>query len=182
MIRSFLTLALSTGPRAALHYNVTKALCVCPQQTESRLRLYRVRPAGAAALAEGQLVCTNRDVLVTMLKRIASLNILNMSPSPSPANPALSAVLDGDDTAVEQSHAGEAGAGAAPPDTDAVEGKSRRLRRLLTSTPTEERFCSISRISPVPDTIASLLHCCIRQHRRCPSTPRTHIMLAQRFP
>ncbi len=118
-----------------------------------------------------------------MLKRIASLNILNMSPSPSPANPALSAVLDGDDTAVEQSHAGEAGAGAAPPDTDAVEGKSRRLRRLLISTPTEERFCSISRASVRSQTqLVLLLHCCIRQHRRCSSTPRTHIMLAQRWP
>lgn len=61
-----------------------------------------------------------RDVLLTMLKRIASLNILNMSPTPSPANPALSAVLDGHDMAGEQPQAQEARA-TAPPDTDAAE-------------------------------------------------------------
>ena len=59
-----------------------------------------------------------------MLKRIASLSILNMSPSPSPANPALSAVLDGDgeDTAGKLPQAGPSAA-AAPPDTDALEGE-----------------------------------------------------------
>ncbi len=69
-----------------------------------------------------------------MLKRIASLNILNMSPTPSAPNPALAAVLDGEgeDVTAGQPQPQD-DAAATPPDTDAAEGGKKTAKRTSNS-------------------------------------------------
>lgn len=72
------------------------SICRAHDSTANTRELVTQAAARRWRLNESVSVDSISRHVLNMLKRIASLNILNMSPTPSPANEALSAVLDGD--------------------------------------------------------------------------------------